>query len=282
LGGTGCEEGAIGGGTSAALTPFIANAVLDGNTQVSPAQAAIVTALAGMVGGVAAGVAGANAQAGVTFAANEAQNNCLNHPETCTQMAKSAASGVWNGLVSVGEVVANIPNGGPFASPGDPGYISLDGLRLPYTPGDQIGPGSAFFTAALVTKGVGGAVADGEAETLATSGARASASSYVPTAGDVDLPNVYSAQVQGVANSVGTPYGPAFQSYTPAALSAIGQVQQGATLFRIGTLGQSQAAEAQFWSLQNPLTTPNYPGLYGIPPENVTNANFVETAILQP
>jgi len=98
----------------------------------------------------------------------------------------------------------------------------------------------------------------------------------------VDLPNVYSAQVQGVANSVGTPYGPAFQSYTPAALSAIGQVQQGATLFRIGTLGQSQAAEAQFWSLQNPLTTPNYPGLYGIPPENVTNANFVETAILQP
>ena len=89
-------------------------------------------------------------------------------------------------------------------------------------------------------------------------------------------------RVQGVANSVGTPYGPAFQSYTPAALSAIGQVQQGATLFRIGTLGQSQAAEAQFWSLQNPLTTPNYPGLYGIPPENVTNANFVETAILQP
>ncbi|MDK4724047.1 hypothetical protein PH552_32335 [Rhizobium sp. CNPSo 3968] len=82
--------------------------------------------------------------------------------------------------------------------------------------------------------------------------------------------------------NVATPYGPAFQSNSPAALDAIKQVQQGATLYRIGTLGQSQAAEAQFWSLQNPLTTPNYPSLYGIPPENVTNANFVETAIIQP
>lgn len=86
----------------------------------------------------------------------------------------------------------------------------------------------------------------------------------------------------GATNSIATPYGPALQSSSPAALNAISQVQQGATLFRIGTLGQSQAAEAQFWSLQNPLTTPNYPGLYGIPPENVTNANFVETATLTP
>ena len=180
--GTGCAGGAIGGATSAALTPFIANAVLDGSTQVSPAQTAVVTALAGMLGGVAAGAAGANAQAGATFAENEAQNNCLNHPESCTQMAKNALAGVWNGAVNVGEVVANIPNGGPLASPGDPGYVSLDGLRLPYTPGDQIGPGTAFFTAALATEGVGGgAAADGEAEALSTTSAANNTLSFSQT-----------------------------------------------------------------------------------------------------
>jgi len=72
-------------------------------------------------------------------------------------------------LRSLGEVVANIPNGGPLATPGDPGYVSLNSLRLPYTPGDQVGPDTAFFTAALATRGLGeGAGAEGEAEAQTT------------------------------------------------------------------------------------------------------------------
>ncbi|NML30424.1 hemagglutinin repeat-containing protein [Paraburkholderia antibiotica] len=76
----------------------------------------------------------------------------------------NSVAGVWNGLVSIGEMIANTPNGGPFASPGDPGYISADGLRLPYTAGDQVGPGVEFFAAALATKGAGkGATAEAKA-----------------------------------------------------------------------------------------------------------------------
>ncbi|MBP0589786.1 hypothetical protein J8I87_08660 [Paraburkholderia sp. LEh10] len=71
---------------------------------------------------------------------------------TAVDTVKNAAAGAWNGLVSLGEMVANIPNGGPFASPGDPGYISANGLKLPYTPGDQIGEGVEF---ALATRGIG-------------------------------------------------------------------------------------------------------------------------------
>jgi filamentous hemagglutinin len=42
-----------------------------------------------------------------------------------------------------------------------------------------------------------------------------------------------------------------------------------------------QAAQAQFWSLEDPAT-PGYAELYGIPPANVANSNFIETATLQP
>ncbi|MFM0381164.1 hypothetical protein PQQ72_29565 [Paraburkholderia strydomiana] len=78
-----------------------------------------------------------------------------------------------------------------------------------------------------------------------------------------------------------TPYGDALQSNHAAALGARTQVEQGAMLHRIGTMGTSQAAEAQFWSLENP-SSPGYAARYGIPAENVSNTNFVETATLKP
>jgi hypothetical protein len=56
-------------------------------------------------------------------------------------------------------------------------------------------------------------------------------------------------------------------------MAARAQVQDGATLYRIGTAGKSQAAEAQFWSLENPLSA-GYAQRYGIPASNVKNANF--------
>jgi hypothetical protein len=80
--------------------------------------------------------------------------------------------------------------------------------------------------------------------------------------------------------SIATPYGAAVQSSAAAALAARTQVQEGALLYRIGTTGKSQAAEAQFWSLEHPLST-GYASRYGIPAGNVSNANFIEAARLR-
>ncbi|WP_124077655.1 hypothetical protein [Pigmentiphaga humi] len=48
---------------------------------------------------------------------------------------------------------------------------------------------------------------------------------------------------------IGTPWGPALQSSAPEALAARFSVENGATLYRLVTLGKSEAAEAQFWTL---------------------------------
>jgi filamentous hemagglutinin len=68
---------------------------------------------------------------------------------------------------------------------------------------------------------------------------------------------------------------------SPAALAAHSQVEQGTNLYRIGTTGKSQGVEAQFWSLEPP-TAPGFAGRYGIPRENVANANFIEVGKLKP
>jgi hypothetical protein len=105
--GTGCAGGAIGGAASAALTPFVANAVTGGDPNVTPGQAAAIAGIATLTGGVFAGLAGQNPMAGANAAQNEALNNCLGHPESCLQMAKNAlnsasatASNVWTGITN--------------------------------------------------------------------------------------------------------------------------------------------------------------------------------------
>lgn len=82
---------------------------------------------------------------------------------------------------------------------------------------------------------------------------------------------------------ISTPYGRALQSLSKISLLARDKVTAGAKLFRIGTLGRSQAAEAQFWSLENPLTNVSaYAKKYGIPVENIKNADFIEVGTLKP
>ncbi|MEO7065620.1 MAG: putative Ig domain-containing protein [Rhodanobacter sp.] len=83
-----------------------------------------------------------------------------------------------------------------------------------------------------------------------------------------------------IPKSISTPYGDALQSSNADALAARSQVDQGATLYRYGTTSKSHAAEGQFWSLEIP-TNPGFAERYGIPPANVENANFIETAILR-
>ena len=83
---------------------------------------------------------------------------------------------------------------------------------------------------------------------------------------------------EGVA-SIATPYGAAVQSMSEAAIAARAEVQGGATLWRMGTTGVSEAGEAQFWALEHPFS-PGFAGRYGIPAANVANANFLESAVL--
>ena len=88
-------------------------------------------------------------------------------------------------------------------------------------------------------------------------------------------------QVAGKGWVVVTPYGSALQSTDTAALAARSQVEKGATLYRVGTTGKSQAVEAQFWALEHP-STPGFAERYGIPAENVKNLNFIEASTLKP
>ena len=84
--------------------------------------------------------------------------------------------------------------------------------------------------------------------------------------------------------SVMTPYGAAYQEVTAGTNAAMEAVESGATLYRIGTKGLSkEGAEAQFWSLENPLSmgAEEYAKKYGIKLSRIQNANFVETATLK-
>ncbi len=78
-----------------------------------------------------------------------------------------------------------------------------------------------------------------------------------------------------------TDRGPAVQSILPAAMKARGPVSRGAPVYRLGTRGKSHAAEAQFWTMEHP-DTPGFAARYGIPPENVKNANFIEVGVVRP
>ncbi|MBL7737442.1 MAG: hypothetical protein JNL51_18430, partial [Chitinophagaceae bacterium] len=84
-----------------------------------------------------------------------------------------------------------------------------------------------------------------------------------------------------VLNRINTPFEPAEQALTKEAFDALDQVNKGAPLYRIGTLGKSHAAEGQFWSLENPANYLNNPEVfaakYGMPAENLKSGEvFVE------
>jgi RHS repeat-associated protein len=76
---------------------------------------------------------------------------------------------------------------------------------------------------------------------------------------------------------VQTPRGPALQAMTPEAIAARGPVQNGAVLYRQGSFGVQNTADAQFWSLTNPATTPNYVQSLGMPGSSSQGANWIMT-----
>jgi hypothetical protein len=73
-----------------------------------------------------------------------------------------------------------------------------------------------------------------------------------------------------------TPFGKATQELSKDAISARTKVHNGGYLYRLGKRGSSQTGkDAQFWSLEHP-NTPGYADKYGIPEENIINADFIE------
>jgi RHS repeat-associated protein len=87
-----------------------------------------------------------------------------------------------------------------------------------------------------------------------------------------------------VGISVSTPHGKVVQSRSGESLQAAQEVYNGKTLYRLGTTGKSATgANAQYWSLENPLTmsAEEYAKKYGISLDNVKNADFVEVATLK-
>ena len=74
-----CGDGAIGGATSAALTPLVLSALDPNYDPLTTAQTTTATAIAMLAGGAAAGLLGQNATAGATWAENEAINNAEPH-----------------------------------------------------------------------------------------------------------------------------------------------------------------------------------------------------------
>lgn len=77
--GTGCAGGAIGGATSAVLSPLVLGAIDPAHAPLDQGQVALLAAAATFAGGGLAGLAGQNAMAGATAAHNEALNNSADH-----------------------------------------------------------------------------------------------------------------------------------------------------------------------------------------------------------
>lgn len=83
------------------------------------------------------------------------------------------------------------------------------------------------------------------------------------------------------AKSITTPFGKAIQELSEEAIVARAKVLDGKFMYRLGKRGRSQTgSEAQFWSLEHPKT-PGYAKKYGIPEENIKNADFIERATIK-
>jgi filamentous hemagglutinin len=100
------------------------------------------------------------------------------------------------------------------------------------------------------------------------------------TVGTAPLVSALAGGSGDVTNSVSTPHGLAVQSTTPESLAALQQAQNGATLYRAGSLGVQNTADAQFWSFENPLANPQYASQMGMPGSDAPAFDWVMTGNL--
>ena len=79
---------------------------------------------------------------------------------------------------------------------------------------------------------------------------------------------------------VDTPYGPAVQGQSDAALALRKQVEQGATLYRQGRVGVHETEFGQFWAPVNPLSIDQYAEQFGTAGTN--QVDWVMGAMIKP
>lgn len=77
---------------------------------------------------------------------------------------------------------------------------------------------------------------------------------------------------------VSTMHGLAEQGLDMASLAAKFHVEKGGLIYKVGTRGISETNQSQFWSIGNPLQISNFGKKYGIKPDNLKDANFLQTA----
>ncbi|HDR8934503.1 beta strand repeat-containing protein [Burkholderia vietnamiensis] len=199
--GTGCASGALGGAISAITANEIATIVTEGQGVTNSAQLAAIAAATSLLSGTAAAALGQNVSGAVSAAQNETLNNTCAVGHNCGTL-KSAITdtgrAAWNTAVGIVESIPNVVSGGSL--PGYPGYVPfLQGAMLTYDDPDFGSLVSLVGALGIASRFGGGATST--ANSGATGGARASASSLIVTAGDVDLANVYAAQIQAAPYS---------------------------------------------------------------------------------
>jgi RHS repeat-associated protein len=162
---------------------------------------------------------------------------------------------------------------GYAAGPNLYAYVNNDPLNLTDPSGRCIEDaciGEAALVAACVEGGCEAAAA--AAEALVAEGAEAlGLTSEAATAA--------APAVAPEAAAIQTPYALEAQSATAESQAALQQVQNGSTLYRTGTLGSNMTGESQYWSLENPLTNPEYASQMGAPEGN---PDFVLSGQLNP
>jgi hypothetical protein len=138
-------------------------------------------------------------------------------------------------------------------------------------------------TAGAATEGAGAAAPQG---TIADAGGTAEGAS--PSAGNTgsapqSAPAVTADAATGdSAAAIDTPHGPAVQAASPEASAALQDAQSGGTVYRQGTTGVQNTSDAQFWSPNNPATTPGYADKMGMPPAAGQGYPFIQGGTVEP
>jgi regulator of sirC expression with transglutaminase-like and TPR domain len=82
--------------------------------------------------------------------------------------------------------------------------------------------------------------------------------------------------------SINTPHGLAIQANTTEALEALQNVQGGQIVFRRGQFGVQNTFDAQYWSIDNPSTTPNYAIKLGMPGSPTVRPDWIMGGVVKP
>nr|WP_052420987.1 hemagglutinin repeat-containing protein [Paraburkholderia ferrariae] len=175
LGGGGAFT-AVGGALGAGLSSKLADQTKAASDAVTDATGSSL--LGNLSGNVLAGVGGAlvGGSAGAAMASNVDLYNQNNDQGNAAAKKKADAltaslqeaqakqdaalatlpAATWNGLVDFGEAALNTVINGVGAAPGDPGYISLSGIKASYGANSEVGSNLELAAMLLSTRGASG------------------------------------------------------------------------------------------------------------------------------